>query len=361
MKIATTSAAIAPSTPQFISLPLSRLRSTAITPVIPNRLSINGADTARANRWASSGTRLSAVFDQVENNDLLDHEDLHPEVDCSTGDIQTVKPNGFKAAIKNYFERQPLALNTITRMAAMAAVFPLFAMSAQSAAKGLAVPQRALMNFRGAGPAMLIAGADILTLLIANNMVKKGASAIRHRLSEFPNKNELEQRSPTLVPALESDLPSESVIEKTARRGAQASDPKQQAVAYAARVLLESFASVIPCSMATTLMGNHFDQQPRALKGLGRALANNFGFLTALEFLADKRPGDNRARILTALLCASASGVNNGLAMGRSLNKANINAYMLSNAFAALALQVVFESLRYPIHAKAYEQAAKES
>lgn len=379
MKISSTVLAFLPSVPNAKSLTEPNHVSPFV--VVPNRL--KPGDCANNPRLPGAGARsLTQLFDQLDSESALgdglpdslkadeaiaeqrsvsqalvgkgEHTALaHTHDAAPDKDHPVASPPRVPLALKQYFEQHRLVMHTASRMLAMAAVFPLFSISAQSAAKRLVRPLPALMNFQGAGAAMLIAGTDIATLLIANDAVKQGTAALSQQLKSLPD----------LVAALRSaltpgDRPMAPPRQKENTPEGDASE-KAKRLSYAARVLLESFVSVVPCSVATTVMDNHFGQNPRLLQGVGRTLTNNLGFLTALEIAADKKPGDNRARIMTALLCAAASGANNGLAVGRALKNANVQAYILSNALAGLALQAVFEALRYPIHGKAYRQAAE--
>jgi len=106
-------------------------------------------------------------------------------------------------------------------------------------------------------------------------------------------------------------------------------------------------------------MNNYFDNNKRKLNGFWSSQLHNFFFLTALKLTAKAHPGDNRARLVTALLCATTTGLSSGIIIGRKLNNANMVAYSTLSALAMLALQAVFESIRFPIYGKIYNRAGE--
>jgi hypothetical protein len=255
-------------------------------------------------------------------------------------------------------------------MLAMACLFPLFSISAHSAARQIPSPDTRLMSFRGAIPAAIVAGIDISTLLLgcrAFNQIQK--------LTQTPNALVASNKETLETETLKTETVKTEILETETTKKApsqitpasdqqQSPDPATKVLLNhtlrASKALLKTLLCVTPCSVATTVVGNYFDRRTTALNGLSRTLINNLGFLFALETAAREKPGQNRLRVATALLCATLSGLHNGFAMGRGLPNAKVAQYMLSNAFATLIFQMAFEAIRYPIHAKQYRQSCEK-
>lgn len=308
---------------------------------------INGEDFSESllDRVAESSVEQITETFSKQANTPVDGSIIRPEHTYLTE--KSPETLASSAALRGFFEKQTITFNTVTRMLAMALTFPLLSVSANSAARGLPVPRANLMSFKGVLPAMVIAGVDMLAMLLTSHFIKKGVS-------------ELSMRSHSKNPALGAahpDFKCTELCSSSGKAGANRNLTQKTDVKLAARLLLESFAIVLPCSLATTSMGNYFDKHPQLMDGLRRTIINNLGFLTALEVSADKKPGDNRARLATALLCAFAVGMNNGAALGRKIPVSNVTAYALSSALATMWFQAVFEAVRYPIHGKNYRSA----
>jgi len=297
------------------------------------------------------GAHRSALVDQraaprgalFESNDPSTQERGERQSDPSGN--RALLASRYSTFIEAHFAGKPLILNAVARAFAMGLCYPLFSLSSQSAASHLAKPDLSMASFKGVLPAMMIAVIDIVTVLVSYGWVENSVTRLQKILPNNERDN-IEPRVPSNGSLFQQPIRLLSVAGK-----------------QGAPLLLKCFASIMPCSLATTVAENALYRQRPMLSGMARTTCNNFGLISALELASIKKPGDNRMRVMTSVAVAAATGINNGIAKQRVVSRSGSPAsihYPLISALAAFTLQSLFELIRYPTHSKSYQASAKK-